>query len=235
MTVEPRVPLLLGRDDLPGPLSRRRLEALGSLTPLDDTCSFWSGHATTLYGRAQVVSRLAPYGTVSCATSAAWVWLGGDLPETVDVLSSSHFRSLAHGRRIRTFARRVRDADLRRIGELRLTDPTRTAVDLALLRPEVADGKGPAIDGLIGELMESYRLSPDACLAVLGTTPHIRNGPAARHLLGMMPDFSAIRRPMRATPPRRRTRAGTRPAGRRGDGRDESAPRSRSPRRGDPS
>ena len=93
-TAQPAVPPILFTKDLPGPLSLNRLAAFGTLHKLDDSAGYWIEHSGTLYGRAKIVAEVAPFGTVVCSMTAAWVWLGGpDFPSTIDVISTSHFRS----------------------------------------------------------------------------------------------------------------------------------------------
>ena len=92
-TAQPAVPPILFTKDLSGPLSLNRLAAFGTLRKLDDSAGYWIEHSGTLYGRAKIVAEVAPFGTVVCSMTAAWVWLGGpDFPSTIDVISTSHFR-----------------------------------------------------------------------------------------------------------------------------------------------
>ena len=98
-TAQPAVPPILFTKDLPGPLSLNRLAAFGTLRKLDDSAGYWIEHSGTLYGRAKIVAEVAPFGTVVCSMTAAWVWLGGpDFPSTIDVISTSHFRSASVSR-----------------------------------------------------------------------------------------------------------------------------------------
>lgn len=86
-TAQPAVPPILFTKDLPGPLSLNRLAAFGTLHKLDDSAGYWIEHSGTLYGRAKIVAEVAPFGTVVCSMTAAWVWLGGpDFPSTIDVI-----------------------------------------------------------------------------------------------------------------------------------------------------
>lgn len=187
------LPVLLHDQDLPGPLSHRMLAGMGTVVPLDEDSAFWADYAMTLYGRAQIAAHLTPYGTVCCAMSAAWVWLGGTLPDTVDVLSDSHFRTLAHGRRIRVFNRRPPSKQVQSIGKLRITAPARTAVDLASIRETEADRVAPTVGPIIDDLMASYHVRPGECLTILKDSPRLRHGRSARlffrAMLGELEDF----------------------------------------------
>lgn len=202
------VPTLLSERDLPGPLSMQRLEQLGAIHQLDETNGYWSEYAATLFGRAQVVAELTPNHTIACAQSAAWVWLGGKLPNTVDVLSGSHYRSLSHGRRVRVFNRRPAPRQLQRIGRLRLTGPTRTAVDLASIRDTEPDRDVPRVSDNIVELMEEYRISAQDCLTMLDESPHLPTGPRAKQFFEeMLPATAFEQRPKRRQRTQRRSRA----------------------------
>ena len=98
---------LLRDDALPGPMSMRRLAEIGAIHQLDDDSAYLSEDAETLFGRANITNILKPFNTVSCAVSAAWVWLGGRFPDTIDVISTSHYRAPIRGRRVRVFNRKA--------------------------------------------------------------------------------------------------------------------------------
>ena len=118
-TAQPAVPPILFTKDLPGPLSLNRLAAFGTLHKLDDSAGYWIEHSGTLYGRAKIVAEVAPFGTVVCSMTAAWVWLGGpDFPSTIDVISTSHFRSASVSRRIRVFKRLTLPEQVIKLGGL---------------------------------------------------------------------------------------------------------------------
>ena len=176
----PAVPTVLRDGDLPGPLSLQWLTDLEALQALDDSCGFWSEYSTTLYGRAQIVSKLTPQRTIACALSAAWVWLGGRLPDTIDVLSGSHFRAPVHGRRVRVYNRKAAADQLQRIGSLKLTAPARTAVDLAANRDDEPDHVMPGIASRIDSLMDAYLVSARECLEILDHHPDMKVRPRAK-------------------------------------------------------
>ena len=123
-TAQPAVPPILFTKDLPGPLSLNRLAAFGTLHKLDDSAGYWIEHSGTLYGRAKIVAEVAPFGTVVCSMTAAWVWLGGpDFPSTIDVISTSHFRSASVSRRIRVFKRLTLPEQIIKLGGLPVRHP----------------------------------------------------------------------------------------------------------------
>lgn len=176
-TNEPRSPLLYG-DDLPGPMSLHRLAGLGAVRQLDDDSAYLTEDAETLFGRASILAALKPYNTVACAVSAAWVWLGGTFPNTIDVISASHFRAPVHGRRVRVFNRKAPDAHIAAIGRLKTTTPARTACDLALLPPDETPRR--EVNDMVCALMDSKQCTPQECLAILDENRYWPNAPRAR-------------------------------------------------------
>ena len=157
---------MLGSTDLPGPLSLSMLAEFGSMTRLDSHNGYPAQSADTLYGRARIIGHVAPRNTVACILSAAWIWLGGLFPKSIDVISQSHYRTSMYGRAIRVFNRKAHPDHVISIGDTRVTTPVRTACDIALL-PEKelhnADSRS-----LISRLMLNYRFTPDECVRVLG-------------------------------------------------------------------
>lgn len=175
----PLVPAILRERDLPGPMSLSRLATDGTVTTLDDLESgYWSEHAATLYGRASIVHRIIPHSTVACALTAMWVWMGGDFPRTLDVLSRSHFRMRHFGHRIRTFTRKVMPNHLVTIGNLRVTDPTRTACDVASLL--VTSTHPNEYADKVVDFMDAYDFTPDDCITILDENPCMSTTPRAR-------------------------------------------------------
>lgn len=171
--------------DLPGPLSMKRLSVNGAVRTLDHTNAYSTEQAGTLYGRARIVQQLIPFGTTACSMTALWIWLGGAFPKTVDVLSSSHYRAMSHGRRIRVFNRKTQSDHLVNIGEMSSTSPIRTACDIAMLMPgEVCEQD---VCEILCALMEEYKFKPDECLSLLESNPFWPNTQAAKEL------FTAIR------------------------------------------
>lgn len=173
------IPAVLFTKDLPGPLSMNRLAAFGTVHKLDESASYWSEHAGTLYGRATIVSTVAPFGTVACMQTAAWVWLGdAPFPASIDVISTSHFRSTSAGRRIRVFRRLTLPEQIIKLGSLPITTPTRTACDL-VMTPE--DDVTPSrINDLVCQLMSAYRFRPNDCLDIIKEHRHHKYAGRAR-------------------------------------------------------
>ncbi|MEE8758286.1 MAG: hypothetical protein SOH65_05935 [Bifidobacterium sp.] len=172
------MPMVLGAGDLPGPMSLTMLTGLGVLHRFDGSNAYRAEHAGTLFGRGMILAALSPSQTVACALSAAWVWLGGAFPDSIDIISSSNFRSMVVGRAIRVFNRKAPRKHLTAIGELRVTNPLRTACDIALLSDrERADIHASEI---VCALIEEYRVKPSQCLALLEENRFWHNAPQAR-------------------------------------------------------
>ncbi|GDZ79135.1 hypothetical protein MCC01969_02420 [Bifidobacteriaceae bacterium MCC01969] len=170
---------MLFTKDLPGPLSLSRLETFGTIRKFDESAGYWNEHANTLYGRAMIVSTVAPFGTVACALTAAWVWLGGpDFPRTIDVISTSHFRSTSAGRRIRVFRRVTSPEHIIRLGNLPVTTPQRTACDLVMGMDDAPDPS--AINTLVCRLMTAYSFRASECLQIIKEHRHHKHAGRAR-------------------------------------------------------
>lgn len=175
----PAIPPVLFTKDLPGPLSLSRLETFGTVRKFDESAGYWNEHADTLYGRAMIVSTIAPFGTVACAMTAAWIWLGGpDFPRTIDVISSSHFRSTAAGRRIRVFKRLTLPEHIIRLGKLSVTTPPRTACDLVMGLDDAPEPS--AINALVCRLMSAYSFRANECLQIIKEHRHHKYAGRAR-------------------------------------------------------
>lgn len=196
---QPIIPAILVDRDLPGPLSLRRLTLMGSVSRLDVRSGYWTEHADTLYGRAMIAVRLLPCSTVACAFTALWVWMGGVFPDTLDVMSRSHYRTAQHGRRVRVFSRKIANRDLARIGGLRVTRPARTVCDIVTIFGERPDAA--ALIDPIAECMDAYGFSPGDCISILNENPCMSTVPQARAFLRSVSRIYAQRRRSAPTRP----------------------------------
>lgn len=162
-------------------MSLHRLSRVGSVCSLDGHSGYWSEHADSLYGRALIVHNIIPSSTVACMRTALWVWMGGMFPETVDVLSGSHYRTTRHSRPICAFARRVEREHVVRLGDLNITSPPRTACDIATManrRPGTA-----IFADRVADLMHAYCFTPEECHDILDMNPCIGTMPHAKAFL----------------------------------------------------
>lgn len=189
---KPIIPPILIDRDLPGPLSLKRLTILGSVGGLDSRSGYWIEHADTLYGRAMITERIIPFATIACAFTALWVWMGGTFPDTLDVMSRSHFRKTHHGRRVRAFDRKVEHRDLARIGPLRVTRPARTVCDIVTIFGDRTEDM--LLIEPIADCMDVYDFSPGDCMTILDENPCMPTVPQARTLLRSVSRIYAQRR-----------------------------------------
>lgn len=189
---EPRVPRqperprnshsVIHTKQLPGPLAMQRLLRLDTLYELDEFHAVTAECAHTLYGRAMLMRDILPNRTTACGRTAAWVWVGGRLPQDYfEVLSSSHYRRLAFGRRIKAWQRQVDESQISTLNTLNLTTPLRTACDLAMYPKD--DPHARDVQAIIGRLMEHYEFSLVDCEPILEECSHLRNLPQAREML----------------------------------------------------
>ena len=86
-------PPLLGNDDLPGPMCLNLLASSGALCKLDSVNAYSCHDSDTLYGRSCIIATLLPSRSVACSRTAAWVWLGGTFPESIDIIAKAHYRA----------------------------------------------------------------------------------------------------------------------------------------------
>ena len=125
-------PPLLGNDDLPGPMCLNLLASSGALCKLDSANAYSCHDSDTLYGRSCIIATLLPSRSVACSRTAAWVWLGGTFPESIDIIAKAHYRALRYGRKINVFNRLAPNEHTIKVGPIIVTTPVRTACDLAL-------------------------------------------------------------------------------------------------------
>lgn len=138
---------------------------MGAIKQLDDHANYVADQAVSVQGRAAIVNTMMPPNAVACLTLALWVWIGGPFPNSLTVVSHSHFRAAVHGRPIRVLDRRLPSTSRARLGSLWLTSPERTVCDLACA-DETLLGFVDPITAIIN-LMEEYELTTTACLKIL--------------------------------------------------------------------
>lgn len=134
-----------------------------------DTASAYLGEpADTLHGRGTICLQTSPAKVIACASLAAWIWVGGDFPSTIDVVSDAHFRSTLHGRRVRPFNRRIDSRHITTVGGMPVTIPVRTACDIALIQADARRSADPsAARQTVRLLMDQYDFGAGECLDML--------------------------------------------------------------------
>ncbi len=173
-------PPLLGNDDLPGPMCLNLLASSGALCKLDSANAYSSHDSDTLYGRACIIATLLPSRSVACARTAAWVWLGGAFPDSIDIIAKAHYRTLRYGRKINVFNRIAPSEHTIKVGPITVTTPVRTACDLALNCAPETESK---VSEIICMLMQEFHFRPNDCMQIMENTKHIRNAPQARNYI----------------------------------------------------
>ena len=169
-TPEPKpLPSLIQTEDLPGPLSLSLLVKEGIVTCLDQSCCYLNEQAKGLYGRASIVTPMVPYGAAACGGLALWIWINGQFPDTLDIISNSHFRTPVHGRPLRPHQRQLDARYLMKLGKLWVTSPLWTACDLACDSSGRCNGE--EITAVLHELMERYQVSCGSCEELLSSNP----------------------------------------------------------------
>lgn len=175
-------------DNLPGPFAMRNLVRAGALVALDERHAYRSTDGETLYGRAAIVAAMLPNPQlVACGRAAAWVWLGGEFPSAVDVLSTTHYRAPLMGRPINVRERRVPPKQTQLVGPLTVTTPERTVCDLAMCPPE--DIYEQSLDELILRLLRHFTIDIEDCLLILEGCAYLHAAQRAREVIA---DFACI-------------------------------------------
>ena len=126
------LPLLIDTKHLPGPLSMKKLCNYGAFNNLSIRSGFAQSTAKTPEGRCAVLKKLLPSGTVACAFTASWIWLGGKIPNILEIISNSHYRIKPHDHQLQVFRRKLLKKEQRMIKDLRVTSVARTICDIAL-------------------------------------------------------------------------------------------------------
>ncbi|KAB8291940.1 hypothetical protein [Bifidobacterium avesanii] len=160
---------IIPASELPGPLGAAALARMGILVPLDGTGGYLASQARTVHGRAGIIQAMLPSASTACATLALWVWIGGEFPPNLQIVSHSHFRAAVYGRRIQVYDRKLDDRDRSRLGRLWVTSPARTACDLACAKPGRFDGLN--VPNAIVELIREFGVTVDECLQLLWDNP----------------------------------------------------------------
>lgn len=146
-----------------------RLVHAGVITRLDEQSFFLTTQASDVPGRARIIRGILPYNTVASVWLAAWIWVGGDFPFVIDLISSSHFRSPILGRSVRVSNRYLSDETIAHIGVQKLTTPVRTACEIACLgEKERREGKAYSV---IGKLAQDFNFTHKDCLRFLDANP----------------------------------------------------------------
>lgn len=160
---------LLHVTDLPGELCLGHLKMAGIVEMLDSTAGFLQQAATSLYGRAAIYNEILPYKCVLSGLSALWVWVGGCFPHDITINTTSHVRSSIYGHVFTTVRRSLMPEEIRKVGELRVTSPLRTACDIASMpREQFDDDVGLPV---LLHLLQQYEITHTHCRKAIEANP----------------------------------------------------------------
>ena len=94
--ISKNLPTLLDTTHLPGPLCMKKLSKFGAFERLSIRSGFAHSTAKTIEGRCKILKKLIPRDSAACMFTASWIWLGGTIPNILDVISGSHYRVVPH-------------------------------------------------------------------------------------------------------------------------------------------
>ncbi|KXI16805.1 hypothetical protein [Gardnerella vaginalis] len=177
--INQNLPIILDTSHLPGPLCMNRLKNLGIFDQLDTQSGFLRKESSTIEGRSKIVKKLLPSNSIACLYTASWIWLGGQFPDSLDILSNGHYRRRPYGHPIHVYTRKIIDNDYVKIGDLFVTTPTRTICDIALTKTE-SDSENTIRFNTIRTIMENYTINIYDCAKILQDNHHFPSSVAAR-------------------------------------------------------
>lgn len=159
-------PSLLNNHYLPGPLCMQKLSGYGAVSSISNESVYIKQQGDSPLGRSKILQKMIHNQSIVCADTAAWIWLGGTFPNTLDIISSSHFRTKREGHAIHAYNRKLSNNDYAHIGKLRVTTPQRTICDIAL---SAYDNQYQQIERKkqVAQLIGEYRIKADKCMQSL--------------------------------------------------------------------
>lgn len=176
---------LYEREELPGTMSQFTLHQAGTVNPSQHVALFREQDCLTPLDRADIVRPMLPYGATVCLWLAAWIWIGGEFPATLDVVTPTHYQSDAYNRALRMHCRRVENRDVAILHRLHVATPVCTACDIACL--DVADDEAACKQhATVATLMNECAITPQACIHALHNNPHATGHPSAVQMFRVM-------------------------------------------------
>lgn len=172
-------PPLLDNNHLPGPMCMKKLSKFGIFNRLTSNTGYSHKTAISMCGRSNIVNDLIPSESVACLFTAAWVWLGGNFPENIDVIDYGHYRRKPHGHTIRSFRRKLNEKDYVTLGKTRITTPERTICDLAYTQ---GDNENYELyrKSIANLLISHYRVDLHECRRIIDSNPYFPGSARAR-------------------------------------------------------
>ena len=185
------LPLLIDTKHLPGPLSMKQLCNYGAFNNLSIRSGFAQSTAKTPEGRCAVLKKLLPSGTVACAFTASWIWLGGKIPNILEIISNSHYRIKPHDHQLQVFRRKLLKKEQRMIKDLRVTSVARTICDIALTPSKNIYDEMRRVD-TVCELVQKYNTSFKDCEKIIDSNPYFPGAAKAKEWIKYIIDKEDI-------------------------------------------
>lgn len=185
------LPLLIDTKHLPGPLSMKKLCNYGAFNNLSIRSGFAQSTAKTPEGRCAVLKKLLPSGTVACAFTASWIWLGGKIPNILEIISNSHYRIQPHDHQLQVFRRKLLKKEQRMIKDLRVTSVARTICDIALTPSKNIYDEMRRVD-TVCELVQKYNTSFKDCEKIIDSNPYFPGAAKAKEWIKYIIDKEDI-------------------------------------------
>lgn len=173
-------PELLDDNHLPGPMCMKKLSQIGVFNRLDLNAGYSNKAAISTQGRSNIVSNLIPTESIACLFTAAWVWIGGNFPENIDVIDYGHRRKKPHGHAIRAFRRHLNNEEYVILGKIRITTPERTICDLAYT-PSENEEYEPYRKDIAHLLISKYSIDLRKCKHTIDGNPYFPGSIHARN------------------------------------------------------
>lgn len=173
-------PPLLDNNHLPGPMCMKKLSKFGIFNRLTSNTGYSHKTAISMCGRSNIVNDLIPSQSVACLFTAAWVWLGGEFPENIDVIDYGHRRKKPHGHAIRAFRRHLNNEEYVILGKIRITTPERTICDLAYT-PSENEEHEPYRKDIAHLLISKYSIDLRKCKRTIDRNPYFPGSIHARN------------------------------------------------------
>ncbi|MFD0704650.1 hypothetical protein ACFQY8_02655 [Alloscardovia venturai] len=153
------------KEDFPGQLCLARLEKAHIISNLDKSTFYPMRFNDTSSTRAHVARDIVPFGAIASAWLAAWIWLGGQFPTSIDITSTNHYHNILFGRNVRSTSRQIHSSCLAQFPHLLVTSPQRTACDIAC--SDIRRANPIIIEHTIHRLALSYAFAEHDCMEIM--------------------------------------------------------------------
>lgn len=180
--ISKNLPTLLDTTHLPGPLCMKKLSKFGAFERLSIRSGFAHSTAKSIEGRCKILKKLIPRDSAACMFTASWIWLGGTIPNILDIISGSHYRVVPHDHPLRVFRRKLLKREQKVIKDLRITSPARTICDIALTPSKNIYDEIRKKDTIFN-LIQEYGTSFKECEKIINSNPHFPGAQKAKDWL----------------------------------------------------